>query len=235
MKQKRTLLLTAVFALVLVGAYLPHHNLSKDTQTDQLVVLPPEGNGQQTQSQQQTEQTESQKQTESTQSQEQTESTESRQQTESTENSEAAANTETQQKPQIQAPNFTVYDATGKPVQLHDFVGKPIVLNFWASWCGPCRSEMPEFQAVSDELAGQVTFLMINAGGESAEDVKAFLDQTGYTFPVYYDTANSAAIAYGVTAFPTTYFLNAKGDVVTYAVGAINKATLLKGISYINP
>ena len=195
MKQKKMLILVAVFVLVLAGAYLLYNNLSKDTQTDQLVNL---GNGEQ---QEQTEQTQ-------------------------TEPSGEAIHL---------APNFTVYDAQGNAVQLHDFIGKPIVLNFWASWCGPCRSEMPEFQAVSDELAGQVQFLMVNAGGETAEDAASFLQQGDYTFPVYYDTANSAAVAYGVTAFPTTYFFNAKGEAVTYAVGAIDKATLLEGISYINP
>ena len=231
MKQKRTLILVAVFALVLVGAYLLYNNLSKGTQSDQLVVL---GDQQQEQPQQ-TEQTESQKQTESTQSQEQTESTQSQQQTESTQSQQPTETVEPTEAPANLAPNFTVYDAAGKAVQLHDFIGKPVVLNFWASWCGPCRSEMPEFQEVYNELGDKVTFLMVNAGQETAKDVKSFLENAGYTFPVYYDTTDAAAVAYHVTGLPTTYFLNAKGEAVTYAVGAIDKDTLLKGISYINP
>ena len=130
------------------------------------------------------------------------------------------------EKPVNLAPDFTVYDAAGKAVQLHDFIGKPIVLNFWASWCGPCRSEMPEFQEVYNQLGDKVTFLMVNAGQESANDVKSFLENAGYTFPVYYDTTDGAAVAYRVTGLPTTYFLNAKGEAVTYVVGAINKDTL---------
>ena len=219
MKQKRTLILVAVFVLVLAGAYLLYNNLSKDTQTDQLVVL---GD----QKQEQTQQTESQKQTESTQSQEQVESTQSQQQTEAVESTETPVNL---------APNFTVYDAAGKAVRLHDFIGKPIVLNFWASWCGPCKNEMPEFQKLYEELGQQVTFLMVNAGQETATNVKSFLENAGYTFPVYYDTTDGAAIAYRVSSLPTTYFLNAKGEAVTYAVGMLDEATLRKGISYINP
>ena len=198
MKQKRTLILIAVFVLVLAGAYLLYNNLSKDTQTDQMVVL----GGQQQ------------------------EQTQSQQQIETGESTGTPSNL---------APNFTVYDATGKAAQLHDFIGKPIVLNFWAGWCGLCRSEMPEFQAVYNELGEQVTFLMVNAGQETANDVKSFLENAGYTFPVYYDTTDGAAIAYRVTGLPTTYFFNAAGEVVTYAVGAIDKDTLLEGISYINP
>ena len=141
---------------------------------------------------------------------------------------------ETEPQPSA-APDFTVYDLEGNPRNFSEFIGKPVILNFWASWCGPCVSEMPEFQEVFNELGQEVTFLMVNAGDETAQDVKSFLQQTGYTFPIYYDTANSAAIAYGLSAYPTTFFINAKGEVVTYAVGAIDKATLLKGISYIHP
>ena len=63
---------------------------------------------------------------------------------------------------QVTAPDFTVYDASGNPVKLSDYFGKPIVLNFWASWCGPCQMEMPDFQEKYEALDGQVQFLMIN-------------------------------------------------------------------------
>lgn len=215
---KKILLLIVTAVVLLVGAYLLYHNLSESNQAGQLATLP-QGNP-----------TEATQKVEPTQSGQATENTAS---SASTENSENAENTETQAKPQIQAPDFTVYDAAGNPVKLHDFVGKPIVLNFWASWCGPCRSEMPEFQEVFDELGSEVTFLMVNAGGETAKDAETFLQQAGYTFPVYYDLANGASVAYNVTGLPTTYFLNAQGDVVTYAVGAISKATLMKGIGMI--
>ena len=62
----------------------------------------------------------------------------------------------------VLAPDFTVYDGAGNEVRLSDYLGKPVVLNFWASWCGPCRMEMPHFQEKQLELEGEVQFLMVN-------------------------------------------------------------------------
>ena len=94
------------------------------------------------------------------------------------------------------APDFTVYDANGNPVKLSDFIGKPVVLNFWASWCPPCKSEMPDFQEVYQELGGQVQFLMVNTTvSDTMADAKAFIQSMGYTFPVFYDTQDLASIA----------------------------------------
>ena len=233
MKQKRTLLLLVAFAVLLAGAYLLYNTLSRDAETDQLVMLPQGNTDQQTQQNQQNQQAQQTTQNQQGQQEQQTQTEQTEQQTQ-TEQTQQQTQTEQQEEPpENRAPDFTVYDGTGNPVRLHDYVGKPIVLNFWASWCGHCRSEMPEFQQVCDEMDGQVQFLMVNAGGETAGQVASFLQQGGYTFPVLYDTAGQAAYAYGVDALPTTFFLNAKGEAVTYAVGAINKATLLRGIEMI--
>ena len=133
-----------------------------------------------------------------------------------------------------QAPDFTVYDENGNAVKLSDFIGKPVVLNFWASWCPPCKSEMPDFQEVYQELGGQVQFLMVNTTvSDTMEDAKALLQSTGYTFPVFYDTQDLASIAYGINTVPNTCFINAKGQLVARANGAISKATFLKGIGMI--
>lgn len=132
------------------------------------------------------------------------------------------------------APDFTVYDANGNPVKLSDFIGKPVVLNFWASWCPPCKSEMPDFQEVYQELGGQVQFLMVNTTvSDTMADAKAFIQSMGYTFPVFYGTQDLASIAYGINSWPNTCFINAKGQLVARANGAISKATLLKGIGMI--
>lgn len=144
---------------------------------------------------------------------------------------------DTQQEAQtVQAPDFTVYDGAGNPVKLSDFVGKPIVLNFWASWCGPCKSEMPEFQQVFEELDGKVQFLMVNATGgrETVETAKDFIEKSGYTFPVFYDTDGKASTVYAVTALPTTFFIDSEGNVVTWAKGAISGDMLLQGIGMIS-
>lgn len=133
-------------------------------------------------------------------------------------------------------PDFTVYDAEGNEVHLYDFVGKPLVVNFWASWCGPCQMEMPYFQEACEELDGQVQFLMVNmtdGARETVETAAAFIEEKGYTFPVFFDTANSAAITYGVYSLPTTYFIDADGYAVTGASGAISEDTLQRAIDMI--
>lgn len=138
--------------------------------------------------------------------------------------------------PVVTAPDFTVYDLDGNPVSLSGFFGKPIVLNFWASWCGPCKMELPDFQETYDELGGEVQFLIVNltdGSRETVETASAYLEEQGYTLPVYYDTQLSAATAYGVNAIPCTYFIDAQGRAVARSSGAINAETLQKGIDLI--
>lgn len=134
------------------------------------------------------------------------------------------------------APDFTAYTAAGEAVKLSDYVGRPIVLNFWASWCGPCQMEMPDFDAKYQELGSQVQFLMINmtdGDRETVEGAASFITQKGYTFPVFFDTHYSAAIAYNVYSLPTTFFIDEKGQVVAYANQAIDAQTLQRGIDMI--
>ena len=141
-------------------------------------------------------------------------------------------------EPQITlAPDFTVYDREGNPHKLSDFFGKPIVLNFWASWCGPCKMEMPDFQEKYLELGEEVQFLMVNLTDGQRETVdvaSAFIDSQGYTFPVFYDTTTEAAYTYGVYSIPTSYFIDAQGQPIAHAQGAIDGATLQRGIDMIS-
>ena len=151
-----------------------------------------------------------------------------------TEDAPAAENTE--EKEPIIAPDFTVYDIEGNEVHLSDYLGTPVVLNFWASWCGPCKMEMPHFEEKSKALAGEVQFLMVNVtdgGRETVETASSFIAGEGYSFPVFYDTAYSASSAYGAYSLPTTIFINAEGHAIAQAVGAIDSATLQKGIDMI--
>ena len=125
------------------------------------------------------------------------------------------------------ASDFTVYDAAGNAVKLSDYFGKPIVLNFWASWCSPCKMEMPEFQQMYEALGQEVHFLMVNLTGyDSVSGANAVLQQGGYTFPVLYDLALSGADTYGITAFPTTVFIDAEGYVMAKYVGAMSREAL---------
>ncbi len=152
---------------------------------------------------------------------------------------EADSTKPTQTEPvKVPAPDFTVYDLEGNEAHLSDYFGKPIVLNFWASWCGPCQMEMPDFQEAYLKLGDSVHFLMVNMTDGMRETVmiaSEFITEKGYTFPVFYDKASDAAATYGVYSLPTTYFIDAEGYAVAQATGAINRSTLQQGIALITP
>lgn len=136
----------------------------------------------------------------------------------------------------LTAPDFSVLDSEGNAVKLSQLFGKPIVLNFWASWCPPCKSEMPEFDKVYRDLGEDVTFMMvdlISEGRETIEKGKAYVAEQGFAFPVYYDTEQEAGDTYGITSIPTTLFIDKNGYIITGAKGAIDEATLRKGIGMI--
>ena len=146
----------------------------------------------------------------------------------------APAETTAATEPQVPpAPDFTVYDADGNEVRLSDFVGKPVVLNFWASWCGPCQGEMPDFQQMYQQYGDEIQFMMVNLTDGSRETVgsaSAFVENKGYTFPVFYDTDLDAATVYGVYSIPITILVDAKGSYVAHAPGAVTADALQMGI-----
>ena len=138
--------------------------------------------------------------------------------------------------PASHAPDFTALDREGNEVKLSDFFGKPIVLNFWASWCPPCKAELPDFETVFKKYEGKVTFLMVNLTDgqrETVEIAKSFVESQGYTFPVYFDTKYEASYNYGVSSIPQTYFIDAEGNLVAYATGMITGSQLEEGIGMI--
>ncbi len=215
MKDKKGLLiLIAVFVLLIGGASMLYTRLGSQLTPDRLTVQEPA-------------QTEAP--TEATTPTE-TETLETEPAAETTTPTEETA------APENLAPDFTVYDSEGNEVHLSDFFGKPIVLNFWASWCGPCKMEMPDFNEMHLELEGEVVFLMVNMTDgqrETVEIASDFIAAQGYTFPVFFDTASSAAMTYGVYSLPTTYFINARGEAIAQAIGAIDADTLQRGIDMI--
>ena len=142
-----------------------------------------------------------------------------------------------QQAEPIAAPDFTFYQLDGTAVNLSNFFGKPIVLNFWASSCGPCRSEMPDFQTAYDTLGDEVQFLMVNVTDgrwDTLESASGYIEAEGFTFPVFYDTDNHAAFTYGLRGLPTTFFINAAGSIVGSRSGAMSYDVLMGGINLIH-
>ena len=131
------------------------------------------------------------------------------------------------------APDVTVYDAEGNAHKLSDYRGTPVILNFWASWCGPCKSEMPDFEEKYQEYGGQIQFLIVNLTDGSQETVETASDYVasqGYTFPVFFDTDMDAAVTYGISAIPVTYFIDEEGYVVGSQRGMLTADALQQGI-----
>lgn len=132
--------------------------------------------------------------------------------------------------------DFTVFDKDGNKVKLSDLKGKPVVLNFWATWCPYCVDEMPEFEKMYKKYGDEVHFMMINSTDgyrETVDIAKEFLSEYEYTFPVYYDLNLEANNAFYVNSLPVTFFINKYGNVVTYTNGRTNSQTIEKGINLI--
>ncbi len=139
-------------------------------------------------------------------------------------------------KPAGNAPDFIVLDGESNAVQLSDFAGKPVVLNFWATWCGYCKLEMPDFDQAYKEYP-DVVFMMINATDgvyETKQTADAYVQSQGFSFDVYYDVSGLAQNAYNLSGYPTTVFIDANGDVVRTEIGMISYDTLVQGIALIN-
>lgn len=131
-----------------------------------------------------------------------------------------------------EAFDFTFENEKGEKVALSSYKGKPIVMNFWASWCPPCREEMPIFQEFQTNHP-DVVFLFINQTDgrrETKEKAQEFLRNEGLTMPIQYDQTAASTIKYALNALPTTYFIDANGDIHNRAIGGINAELLNRAI-----
>lgn len=134
------------------------------------------------------------------------------------------------------ADDFVVYDKSGNEVRLSDFRGKPVVLNFWASWCPPCKTEMPYFNDAYLANRDQVVFLLVDQVDnqrETPEIGQKYVAGQGYSFPVYFDSAQDATKTYRAYSIPVTYFINAEGRIVSTHRGGISAEKLKQGINSI--
>jgi cytochrome c biogenesis protein CcmG/thiol:disulfide interchange protein DsbE len=123
----------------------------------------------------------------------------------------------------LTAPDFALQTADGQPVRLSDFAGRPVWINVWASWCAPCRAEMPDIQQVHRELQEKnpdVVLLLVSLG-ENPADVQRYLQSTGYDLPVLVDPDFSFTQGYRVTGLPTHYFIDRQGIIRDYVIGSL--------------
>ncbi|WP_243387970.1 TlpA disulfide reductase family protein [Bacillus kexueae] len=119
------------------------------------------------------------------------------------------------------APDYELTTLEGQPVNLSDLKGKKVILNFWATWCPPCKEEMPEMQRFHDQYSSDVTIVAVNftVSEPNKESVLSFIQEEGYTFPVFFDEKNKANSGYEVLTYPTSYFLDEEGRIMDKVVG----------------
>lgn len=148
--------------------------------------------------------------------------------------SESSQSTTTQEDAKkVEALDFTLYDQYGKEHKLSDYKGKTVFLNFWATWCPPCRGEMPYIEELYKEYNKNKDDVVIlgvaspNVGREgSKEEIKKFLDEEGHTFPILFDEGGSQIYQYGISSFPSTFIIDKNGYIIQYVPGAMNKETM---------
>lgn len=134
----------------------------------------------------------------------------------------------TEKQPEA-AEDFAVYDINGTKVSLSQFSGKPIVLDFWAPWCGPCKTELPYFNELYQKYGNDVEFMMVCTKDDdkrTVDEIKKFLSDGGYTFPVYFDTDLEGELTYGVYAIPRTIFIDKNGYIAFDHTGYTTKDEL---------
>ena len=129
----------------------------------------------------------------------------------------------------VKMKDFWVYTYDDKKINLSDYNGKPIVVNFFATWCPPCKAELPSFEKLYTIYGENVEFVMVNLTdgySQIKEDVKVFIDENKYTFPVYYDIDLSAANTYNIYSIPETIFIDKNGNITYNHVGLISETLL---------
>lgn len=120
------------------------------------------------------------------------------------------------------AIDFKLKDLSGKYLSLSDLKGKNVLLNFWATWCPPCRGEMPEIEKLYQEIKDSNLVIVAVDIGEPLSAVKTFIEQNKYNFKVLLDSDQSVAGQYGISAIPTSFFIDKEGNIVSKHTGAMN-------------
>jgi thiol-disulfide isomerase/thioredoxin len=128
------------------------------------------------------------------------------------------------------APDFTLVDLEGQSVSLSDYLGTPVMVNFWATWCPPCRAEMPLIQDFQDRYADDFVVLAVN-GGETAQEVEAFVSEQGFNMVFLLDPEFAVAELFQVRGFPTSIFITAEGVAEKVHIGELNEPLMVSYLS----
>jgi len=121
----------------------------------------------------------------------------------------------------IDPREFTLPLLTGGNVSLSSYRGKVVILNFWATWCPPCRTEMPSMETLYQRFSAQGLEILAVDIGENVSTVQQFIRNSGYSFPVLLDSSNRVSSVYGIEAIPTTYIIDREGKIIGRIVGSI--------------
>lgn len=131
------------------------------------------------------------------------------------------------------APDFTLQTLSGESVSLSDFEGKHVIVNFWATWCPPCRAEMPDMEAYYEKhKENDFVILAVNLTATESNEkvVQSFVEELGLTFPIMLDEENDVAETYAVVGYPTSYFIAKNGVIHNKMIGAMNQEFLAKQV-----
>jgi len=134
------------------------------------------------------------------------------------------------------APDFELQNLDGQSISLSDLKGKPVLINFWATWCGPCVFEMPYLQEIHDEWSGKGLMVLAINRGESSSKVEQFLQSNNLSLPVLLDTKLDVFRRYNIRSIPTTFFIDKDGIIQVKVIGAFpNKEAIENRLSKIMP
>jgi len=120
------------------------------------------------------------------------------------------------------AINFKLKDLSGKELTLSDLKGKKVFLNFWATWCPPCKAEMPEIEKLYQETKNSDLVIVAVEIGEPLNTVKSFIDSNKYNFKVLIDPDQTVAAQYNIVSIPTSYFIDVDGNIISKNIGGMN-------------
>lgn len=122
------------------------------------------------------------------------------------------------------APNFNLKDQYGVVHSLENYKGKVIFLNFWATWCPPCKKEMPDVESIYKEYGeNKKDVIILGVNSEKENEVKKFLKDKGYTFPTVIDENSEVMRKYFIQAFPTSFVIDKEGNIYGYVMGGLTK------------